>query len=174
MSRPAIERATESLSPIAPDGKFYAVPTLRDVFQARNVVQRFLPKTPLVRPAALAERLGFDIYLKCENLQPIGAFKIRGGIYLVSQMSPEERERGLYTASTGNHGQSIAYAAREFGAKATIFAPEGANPVKVAAMERLGAEVVFAGPDFDTARREAEDRANRDAPISFIRQMSRI
>jgi threonine dehydratase len=162
MSRPAIERATDSLSPIAPDGKTYAIPTLRDVYHARKVVQRFLPRTPMLRPEALAERLGFDIYLKCENLQPIGAFKIRGGIYLVSQMIPEERARGLYTASTGNHGQSIAYAAREFGAKATIFAPDGANPVKVAAMERLGAEVVFAGPDFDTARRVAEEQANRD------------
>jgi threonine dehydratase len=116
----------------------------------------------MLRPAVLAERLGFDVFLKCENLQPIGAFKIRGGIYLVSQLSSDQRARGLYTASTGNHGQSIAYAAREFGAKATIFAPEGANPVKVAAMERLGADVVFFGPDFDTARKEAEDRAHRD------------
>lgn len=162
MARPAIERTTDSLSPITPDGRIYAVPTLRDVFQARNVVQRYLPRTPMLRPAALAERLGFDLYLKCENLQPIGAFKIRGGIYLLSQMTPEERAQGLYTASTGNHGQSVAYAAREFGARATIFAPEGANSVKVAAMERLGARVVFHGPDFDTARREAEERANRD------------
>src|SRR5215212_5375129 len=139
MARPAIERTTDSLSPITPDGRIYAVPTLRDVFQARNVVQRYLPRTPMLRPAALAERLGFDLYLKCENLQPIGAFKIRGGIYLLSQMTPEARAQGLYTASTGNHGQSIAYAAREFGARATIFTPEGANQVKVAAMERLGA-----------------------------------
>jgi threonine dehydratase len=162
MSRPAIERITDPLSPLAPDGKTYAIPTLRDVFRARNVVRRFLPQTPMLRPATLADRLGFDIYLKCENLQPIGAFKIRGGIYLVSQMTPEERSRGLYTASTGNHGQSIAYAAREFGAKATIFAPEGANLFKVAAMERLGADVVLFGPDFDTARLEAEARARRD------------
>jgi threonine dehydratase len=167
MSRPAIERITDPLVPIAPDGKTYQIPTLRDVYRARSVIQRFLPRTPMLRPAALAERLGFDIFLKCENLQPIGAFKIRGGIYLVSQMSPEERARGLYTASTGNHGQSIAYAAREFGARATIFAPEGANPVKVAAMERLGAEVILVGPDFDTARREAEDRAIRDG-ATFI------
>jgi threonine dehydratase len=86
-------------------------------------------------------------------------------MYLLSQMSPEDRARGLYTASTGNHGQSIAYAAREFGANATIFAPEGANPVKVAAMKLLGAEVVFYGPDFDSARLESQRRAERDGAL---------
>jgi threonine dehydratase len=162
MTISATERSMSALAPIPDDGKTYEIPTLRDVFAARKVLQAFLPRTPMIRSAVLAERLGFDIFLKCENLQPIGAFKIRGGIYLLSQMSPEDRARGVYTASTGNHGQSIAYAAREFGAKATIFAPEGANPVKVSAMRRLGAEVVFIGPDFDTARKEAEDRARRD------------
>ena len=162
MTIAATERSMGTLAPVPDDGKTYKIPTLRDVYQARKVLQTFLPRTPMLRSAVLAERLGFDLFLKYENLQPIGAFKIRGGIYLLSQMSPEDRALGLYTASTGNHGQSIAYAAREFGAKATIFAPEGANPVKVAAMKRLGAEVVFYGPDFDTARKEAENRAQRD------------
>jgi threonine dehydratase len=165
MTISATERMTDALSPAPDDGKSYKLPTLRDVYSARKVLQAFLPRTPMVRPAVLAERLGFDVFLKCENLQPIGAFKIRGGIYLLNQMSPEERARGLYTASTGNHGQSIAYAAREFGAKATIFAPEGANPVKVAAMQRLGADVVFYGPDFDVARKEAEVRARGDGAL---------
>ena len=136
------------------------LPTLHDVFRARQVLDRLLPRTPLLSPPALAERLGCEVYVKCENLQPIGAFKVRGGLYLLSQLSPEERERGVVTASTGNHGQSIAYAARAFGSRATIYVPEEANPLKVAAMRRLGAEVVFAGEDFDACRVAAEADAS--------------
>jgi len=135
------------------------LPTLHDVFRARRVVDRFLPRTPLLSPPALADRLGCDVSVKCENLQPIGAFKIRGGLFLLSQLTPEERARGVVTASTGNHGQSIAYAARAFGATATIFMPEVANPLKVAAMERLGAEIRFVGEDFDACREAAEVEA---------------
>jgi threonine dehydratase len=138
------------------------LPTLHDVYLARRVVARYLPPTPLLRPEALAERLGCDIFVKGENLQPIGAFKIRGGLNLLSQLSPEERGRGVVAASTGNHGQSIAYAAREFGCDARIYMPERANPLKVASMERLGARVVFAGADFD----EALAAADREAAAS--------
>ena len=137
-------------------------PTLQDVLRARAVIRRYLQPTPLLNPPAACEHLGCDVYLKCENLQPIGAFKIRGGIYLMSRLSPEERARGVVTASTGNHGQSIAYAARLFGARALVYAPEGANPDKVMAMRRFGAEVVLAGRDFDEARLAAEERAARD------------
>lgn len=131
-------------------------PTLRDVFRARRILSGLLAPTPLLRPPALAERLGCDVFLKCENLQPIGAFKVRGGLFLASQLTADERRRGLVTASTGNHGQSIAYAARAFETTATIVVPEEANPLKVAAMRRLGAEVVFAGVDFDESRAAAE------------------
>jgi threonine dehydratase len=87
---------------------------------------------------------------------------VRGGINLVSQLSPEERRSGLVTASTGNHGQSIAYAARLHGVRATICVPEGANPVKVAAIRGLGADIVAHGPDFDAAREHCEQLAARD------------
>ncbi len=93
---------------------------------------------------------------KHENYQPVGAFKIRGGINLISQLSPLERERGVIAASTGNHGQSVAYAAHLFGVKARIVVPEGANPGKVAAMQGMGAEVIFHGPAFDDARLHCE------------------
>ena len=102
--------------------------------------------TPLLYSEALSRKLGFDLWLKCENLQPIGAFKIRGGIYLISKLSAEQRARGVVSASTGNHGQSIAYAGRLFGARVVICVPENVNPIKAASMERLGAEVVRAGP----------------------------
>lgn len=135
------------------------IPTLADIFAARQIVNRFLKPTPLLHSIALSEKLGCDLYLKCENLQPVGAFKVRGGIYLMSQLEPEFRAAGVVSASTGNHGQSIAYAAREFGVSATIYMPERANPVKVASMERLGAQIVFHGEDFDTARQRAEEDA---------------
>lgn len=127
-------------------------PTLQDVFLARQVVDRYLKPTPMFYSESLSRMLGCELWLKCENLQPIGAFKIRGGIYLVSKLSVEQKARGVVSASTGNHGQSIAWAARLFGVRAVICVPENANPLKVASMERLGAEVVKRGRDFDEAR----------------------
>ncbi len=79
-------------------------PTFTDVLRARQVLGRFLPRTPLHRYPALDRLLGARVYVKHENHQPIGAFKVRGGIYLMSRLSPEERARGVITASTGNHG----------------------------------------------------------------------
>ncbi len=137
------------------------LPTLADVYRARSVVRQHLEPTPLLRPEALSERMGCDILVKCENLQPTGAFKIRGGLFYMSQLGDAERARGVVGASTGNHGQSIAYAARVYGSKATIFVPEAANELKVAAIRRLGAEVIHFGLDFDDCLREARAYADR-------------
>src|SRR5258708_27230325 len=93
---------------------------------------------------------------KHENYQPVGAFKVRGGINLISQLSPEECTRGVIAASTGNHGQSVAYAARLFDVKATIVVPEKANPGKVAAMQGMGAEVIFYGATYDESKLHCE------------------
>ena len=93
--------------------------------------------------------------MKHENHNPTGAFKVRGGINLVSRLTDEERESGVIAASTGNHGQSVAYAARLFGVSAIICAPENANPVKVESMQDLGAEVILQGERFDDARLNA-------------------
>jgi threonine dehydratase len=138
------------------------IPTLGDVFRARRAIAPFLAPTPLLTAEKLSDRLGVTTYVKCENLQPIGAFKVRGGLYLLSRLSKEERDRGVVGASTGNHGQSIAYAARAYGAKATIFVPEVANELKVASMERLGATVVKHGADFDVAFEAAREFAERE------------
>ena len=94
--------------------------------------------------------------MKHENHQPVGAFKVRGGVNLVARLSDEERERGLIAASTGNHGQSVAFAAQRFDVTARICIPERSNPVKVAAMKDLGAELIVGGADFDEARENAE------------------
>jgi threonine dehydratase len=134
----------------------WQVPTLADVLDARRRISAHLRPTPLYRYTSLDELLGAEVFVKHENHQPVGAFKVRGGVNLVSQLSAEERERGVITASTGNHGQSIAYAARLFGVRATICVPENANPVKVASMRGLGAELVFHGRDFDEAREHCE------------------
>jgi threonine dehydratase len=132
------------------------VTTLADVLEARRRISPYLRPTPLYRYATLDELVGTEVFVKHENHQPIGAFKVRGGINLIAQLSAEERERGVITASTGNHGQSIGYAARLFGVRARICVPEFANPVKVAAMRGLGAELVFQGRDFDEAREHCE------------------
>lgn len=128
------------------------MPTLRDVIAARPHVYRYLKPTPLHRYAGLSALIGAEVWVKHENHQPVGAFKVRGGVNLVAHLGEQERAAGLYTASTGNHGQSIAYAARAQGLRATIAVPEGANSGKVAAMRGLGAEVLTHGRDFDAAR----------------------
>jgi threonine dehydratase len=137
------------------------VPTLDDVLEARGRIAPHLRPTPLYAYPALTELLGTDVHVKHENHQPVGAFKVRGGINLVSTLAPELRDRGVITASTGNHGQSIAFAAARFGVRATICVPERANPVKVASMRGLGAELVFHGRDFDDAREHCESLAVR-------------
>ena len=130
--------------------------SLRDVLRARSVIRRYLPATPLTGYPALDASTGLTLLLKHENHQPTGAFKVRGGVYLLSRLSDKERQRGVSAASTGNHGQSVAYAARLFGAPAVIGVPEGANPGKVAAMRNLGATVIEYGPDFSAARSHIE------------------
>jgi threonine dehydratase len=132
------------------------VPTLADVLEARVRIAPYLRPTPLYGYGALDVLLGAEVFVKHENHLPVGAFKVRGGVNLVSQLGEEERKRGVIAASTGNHGQSIAYAARLFGVRATICVPENANAVKVASMRALGAELVFHGCDFDDAREHCQ------------------
>lgn len=144
-----------------------APPTMSDVLAARQVVNRYLTPTPTLRPGALADELGFEVVLKCENMQPVGAFKVRGGVYLMSQLDEEQRSRGVVTASTGNHAQSIAYAAGLFGVRAVIYMPANPNPLKLAATKRLGAEVIPFGADFDECREEAGRHAEREG-MRFI------
>jgi threonine dehydratase len=130
--------------------------TLTDVLEARRQISPHLRATPLHRYGGLDELLGTEVWVKHENHQPTGAFKVRGGVNLVSQLGEQERQRGLITASTGNHGQSIAFAARLHGVAARICVPEHANPVKLDAMRLLGAELIVHGHDFDAAREHCE------------------
>ncbi len=138
------------------------IPTFRDVLAAQRRIRSYLARTPMYRYPAIDALIGTEVYIKHENYQPVGAFKVRGGVNLVSQLGPEERQRGVIAASTGNHGQSVAYAARLFGMKARIVVPQGANPGKVTAMQGMGAEVIFHGPTFDQARVHCEELAREE------------
>ncbi len=132
------------------------VPTFEDVLAAQNRINPYLKPTPLLSYPAINDLVGTEVFIKHENCQPVGAFKVRGGINLVAQLSIEEKERGVICASTGNHGQSIAYASRIFGVKSVVVMPEDSNRSKVAAMRALGAEIVFHGATFDEARLHCE------------------
>jgi threonine dehydratase len=134
-------------------------PDLADVLAAWARIAPYLRPTPLYRYPTLDALTGARVWVKHENHQPVGAFKVRGGINLISQLDADERSRGVITASTGNHGQSVAYAADIFGVRAIVCMPEQANPVKVESMRALGAEVVFHGANFDDAREHCEKLA---------------
>ena len=134
-------------------------PDFTDVLDAAKQIRPYLQPTPLRRYPSLDRLVGAEVYVKHENHNPTGAFKVRGGVNLVSRLSDDERRRGVIAASTGNHGQSVAYGARLFGVPAIICAPAAANPVKVEAMQDLGAEVVLHGERYDDSRRQAEKLA---------------
>ena len=137
-----------------------ARPTFADVLAARRFLEAYLRPTPLVQRSAVSELLGVPVWLKCENVLPTAAFKVRGGLNLLGR--DPTAKRGVYSASTGNHGQSIAYAGKVFGIPVTIFVPHDANPLKLAAMRASGATIVEHGKDFDDARMECERRASAD------------
>src|SRR5512136_2496515 len=135
-------------------------PTLEDISEARNTICRYLPQTPLYTYPQLDQLLDAKVYVKHENHMPTGAFKVRGGINLISHLALQEKRNGVVTASTGNHAQSIAYACALYGVPATIIMPEGANPVKVKAVRGFGASIVFHGKIFDESRAYAEKLAS--------------
>ena len=132
------------------------MPSLADIYAARERIASFIHPTPLMQHPLLAAETGLDIWVKHENHNPTGAFKVRGGLNLVAALTPDERARGVVTASTGNHGQSIALACRQLGVAATVFVPEGNNPEKNAAIRAFGATLMEGGQDFDEARERCE------------------
>jgi threonine dehydratase len=132
------------------------VPALNDIYAARPRVYRALQPTPLLRHPLLNAETGLDILVKHENHNPTGAFKVRGGLNLIGSLAGAER-RGVITATTGNHGQSIALACRLDAVPCTIVVPVGNNPEKNAAMRAYGAELIEFGKDFDEAREKVEE-----------------
>jgi threonine dehydratase len=131
--------------------------TLADIQQARSRVSGVAVRTPLIP----LERDGHTLFLKPENLQPIGAFKIRGAYNKIASLSEEERARGVIAYSSGNHAQGVAYAARALKTKAVIVMPRNAAAVKRAATESLGAEVIYVGPSGVERMVKAEELASK-------------
>ena len=137
-------------------------PTLQDIYAARTRVYASLKPTPLLKHPLLDEALGLDLYVKHENHNPTCAFKIRGGLNLIAQLTAGDRSRGVISASTGNHGQSIALASRLHGVRCRIVVPVGNNPDKNASMRAMGAEVLEHGRDFDEARERVEQMVDEE------------
>ncbi|HVY09107.1 MAG TPA: threonine ammonia-lyase [Mycobacteriales bacterium] len=125
--------------------------TLADVEAARDLLADVVRRTPVEGSRALSELLGGPVWLKCENLQRTGSFKIRGAYVRIARLSADERRAGVVAASAGNHAQGVALAAGLLGAPAVVFMPEGAPIPKVAAARSYGAEVRFAGSSVDDA-----------------------
>ncbi|HUQ42031.1 MAG TPA: pyridoxal-phosphate dependent enzyme [Candidatus Limnocylindrales bacterium] len=137
-----------------------AHPTFADVLAAKRFLEPHLRPTPLVERSGVSAAIGVDVWLKCESMLPTGAFKVRGGLNLVGR--DQSARAGVMGASTGNHGQSLAYAGMVFGVPVTIFHPRGSNPLKLAAMRAFGATLVEHGVDFDESRVECQRRAAAD------------
>jgi threonine dehydratase len=135
--------------------------SIADVYAARDAIASHLPATPLWGYPALDGVAGATVLVKHENVQPVGAFKVRGGLALLAAAPAAVRERGLVTWSTGNHAQSIAYACREFGSPCTVVMPEWASVEKARAVRLLGATVVLSGADLSGAQSRAEELAAR-------------
>ena len=138
------------------------LPTYADVVAAAPIVHRHIRPTPLHEWPALSQLLGCRFFLKHENHLPTTAFKVRGGVHLVRRLSDEQRRRGILGCTTGNHGQSLAFAARIFNARCVLVVPRSINPDKLAAMQALGAEMIEHGRDFDEAKELCEAIRERE------------
>jgi threonine dehydratase len=138
------------------------LPRFEDVLEARSTIAPYLRPTPLRRYQPLDDLAGAELWIKHENHLPTGAFKVRGGINFMAHLSADKRKLGVLTASSGNHGQSVAFAGQVFGVRVVVAVPHGANPVKVEAIRGFGAEVRFVGKDFDDCRAYVERTAETE------------
>ena len=140
--------------------------TVDDVRRAQSTIKPYLSPTPLLNHPLLSARLGCDTFVKLENIQQIGAFKIRGAINLLASMADGQRKRGIVTATRGNYGAALAQACAMYGAKCTVFVPQGNSPDKNDAVEALGGEIVVSGHDFDAAWDASVRHAWRNDAVS--------
>jgi threonine dehydratase len=148
-----------------PGSPVVAGPTLAEFESARERVAKVAKVTPLESSQFLSEVAGVPVYLKCENLQRTGSYKIRGAYNRLAQLTPEERARGVVAASAGNHAQGVALAARELGIKATIFMPVGVALPKLQATRHYGAEVVLRGHSVSEPLRAAAEFAQSTGAV---------
>jgi len=141
--------------------------SFQDILEANRKIRSFIIRTPTYSSVVFSQRTGAEVYLKVEGFQPVGVFKIRGAINKICSLSPSELKKGLVAASSGNHGLSVAYAAKIYGAKAFVVVPENAVKEKVEAIKSYGAEVVKHGKDYDKAYSKALE-IQRKTKTTFI------
>ncbi len=144
--------------------KKYSI-SLADVRRAGVVVKKYLPPSPLLFNQWLSDVYGCEVYLKLENMQPIGSFKIRGATNKIASLNAKERKRGVIAASAGNHAQGVAWGAKKLGVKATIVMPRGAPLVKIQSTENLGAEVILEGDTYDECFEVAQKLAKKSGKV---------
>ncbi len=138
---------------------------LREILRARQTLRGLIWPTPLLRSAWLSEHRSADVYLKLENLQLTGSFKVRGALYKLARLGPTARERELFTVSAGNHGRAVAYGAELFNARATIIVPRTAAPTKIEAIARHRVSLLLVGEDYDEAEQQAREMAARSGAL---------
>jgi len=143
------------------------VVSFRSILEARRKIRNLVTKTPTYLSNVFSQRTGAEVYLKLECFQPVGVFKIRGVVNKICSLSPAGLERGLVTASSGNHGLAVAYAAKIYGAKAVVVVPENAVKEKVEALESYGADIVKYGKDYDEAYSKALE-IQQEAGTTFV------
>lgn len=143
------------------------LPSLLDVYEARKRIGPYVTRTPLHHYPRLDRIIGAEVHVKHENHQPLGAFKIRGALNVVAQLTDEEKSCGVICASTGNFGQGVAYAAGVFGIQATVVVPVNANPEKCESMRELGAHLIHHGDNFDESRGHCE-RLSKEEGYVYI------
>jgi threonine dehydratase len=141
--------------------------TPEDIEQAAVDLLAFLRPTPLQASPAFTDKTRCHVYLKVETIHPIRTFKLRGALNKLAHMSPEQRKAGVITASAGNHGLGVAYAAATFHAPATVYVPKTANQFKIEAIRRLGAKVVAAGRNYHGAFLQATE-AQQETGATFV------
>ncbi len=150
-----------------PNGSTRVPATLADIMEAKHLLKGVILHTPMDYSSTFSKMTGNEVWIKYENQQKTGAFKIRGAYNKIAHLSPEERARGVIACSTGNHAQGVAYAASLFNTKATIVMPHGTPLPKIQATRGYGAEVVLAGECYDDAYAEAE-RLVKERNMSFV------
>lgn len=143
------------------------IPTASDIASAHKRIQNFIHRTPILTSSLLNSITGGEIYFKCENFQKMGAFKMRGACNAILQLSPTEKERGVITHSSGNHGQALALAAKLNGIKASVIMPSNAPEVKIEAVKEYGATIIFCEANLQS-REQAVKKIQKKEGSVFI------
>ncbi|MBM32058.1 MAG: threonine ammonia-lyase [Chloroflexi bacterium] len=138
------------------------IPTIENVKSAKKAIKKYINITPLTHYPSLDKILDAEIWVKHENFQILGSFKVRGGLNYGTYLKKPDSSSVLVTPSTGNHGQSIAYSAKVFGYKSIIYCPLGINPSKIESMENLGAQVISEGNSYDESKYNAQKLAEKN------------